>query len=139
MEAEGGGHQRRDLPAISYPFTFSNLVSPRARLGQLIVNPSPYIEPSPKVLLPLAPKNSPNRQSQLLAQTLPLPQSLPQALVPSPSLSIISPPLLSDSPPASPPGPITISYFPDWSLDILTPEQVQYKKFDIIYFGQFVS
>ncbi|KAA1086832.1 hypothetical protein PGT21_013035 [Puccinia graminis f. sp. tritici] len=142
-EAEGGGgggHQRRELAAVSYPFTFSNLVSPRARLGQLIVNPSPYLEPAPNVLLPLGPKNSPNanRQSQLLPQqqTLPLPLPLPQpALVPAPSLSVGSPPLLDVSLPAAPPGPITISYFPDWSLDILAPEQVQYKKFDIIYFA----
>ncbi|WAQ91863.1 hypothetical protein PtA15_15A255 [Puccinia triticina] len=74
------GHQRRDLPAFSYPFTFSDVVSPRARLGQLIVNPLPYTEPPPKVH-PLSPQKPTNRLSELLPQSLPqsLPQLLPQS------------------------------------------------------------
>ncbi|KAI9624825.1 hypothetical protein H4Q26_016599 [Puccinia striiformis f. sp. tritici PST-130] len=143
MDDTSGLQRRGDLPAFSYPFTFSDVVSPRARLGQLIVNPSPYIEPLAKVV-PLGSQPSANRQSQILPPTHPLPQNLlsaptllPQALphnlLPSPALSIQTPDLLSAPSPFR--GPITASYFPDWSLDILKPEQIQYRKFDIIYFA----
>ncbi|KAH9442263.1 hypothetical protein Pst134EB_028516 [Puccinia striiformis f. sp. tritici] len=143
MDDTSGLQRRGDLPAFSYPFTFSDVVSPRARLGQLIVNPSPYIEPLAKVV-PLGSQQSANRQSQILPPTHPLPQNLlsaptllPQALphnlLPSPALSIQTPDLLSAPSPFR--GPITASYFPDWSLDILKPEQIQYRKFDIIYFA----
>ncbi|KAH9448686.1 hypothetical protein MJO29_014913 [Puccinia striiformis f. sp. tritici] len=143
MDDTSGLQRRGDLPAFSYPFTFSDVVSPRARLGQLIVNPSPYIEPLAKVV-PLGSQPSANRQSQILPPTHPLPQnllsaptllsqSLPHNLLPSPALSIQTPDLLSAPSPFR--GPITASYFPDWSLDILKPEQIQYRKFDIIYFA----
>ncbi|POW22016.1 hypothetical protein PSHT_01812 [Puccinia striiformis] len=142
MDDTSGLQRRGDLPAFSYPFTFSDVVSPRARLGQLIVNPSPYIEPLAKVV-PLGSQQSANRQSQILPPTHPLPQNLlsaptllpnlPHNLLPSPALSIQTPDLLSAPSPFR--GPITASYFPDWSLDILKPEQIQYRKFDIIYFA----
>ncbi|PLW08696.1 hypothetical protein PCANC_22526 [Puccinia coronata f. sp. avenae] len=115
------GHQRRDFPALTYPVTFSDVVSPRARLGQLIVNPSPYVEPAPQVL-PLIPA-----QSSINGLS---PQS---PIISSQPISIQAPDVLASLSPL--PSPITASYFPDWSLDILSPEQVQYRKFDIIYFA----
>ncbi|KAI9607892.1 hypothetical protein H4Q26_005342 [Puccinia striiformis f. sp. tritici PST-130] len=131
MDDTSGLQRRGDLPAFSYPFTFSDVVSPRARLGQLIVNPSPYIEPLAKVV-PLGSQQSANRQKPPFC-TNTLAQALPHNLLPSPALSIQTPDLLSAPSPFR--GPITASYFPDWSLDILKPEQIQYRKFDIIYFA----
>lgn len=32
--------------------------------------------------------------------------------------------------------PIVGSYFPDWNLDVLSPEQIDYSKYDLINFGE---